>query len=146
MFFNIRDPSFTQTNHPLRQDASKHIPLVAGTVILIAGIVVGAAGVRSFLTVPGSIVLIIISYIIYLACGCAFSELREYISNLKHLDDYQQTYSNMVQGRGYFKFSIECYHYETVWRNKRTERRKVVTHRAEEIFHPSACFDESGKI
>ena len=130
MFFNVRDPSFTQTNHPFRQDASRHIPLLAGTVILIAGIAVGAAGVRSFLTVPGSVILIIISYIIYLACGCAFSELREYLSNMKHLDDYQQTYSNMVQGRGYFKFSIQCYHYETVWRNKRTERRKVVTHTA----------------
>ena len=146
MFFNIRDPAFTQTNHPAKRDASKHIPLAAGTVILIAGVAVGVAGVHSFLTVAGSVILIVISYIIYLACGCAFSELREYISNLKHLDDYQQTFSKMAQGRGYFKFSIECYHYETVWRSKRTERRKVVTHRAEELFQPAACCDESGKI
>jgi hypothetical protein len=52
----------------------------------------------------------------------------------------------MVQGRGFFHFWIECYHYETVRTKKGTSRRKVVTHTANENFQVTATFDESGQI
>jgi len=65
---------------------------------------------------------------------------------MKKFDDYQQTYNRMVQGQGFFKFWIECYHYVTVRTKNGTSRRKVVTHTANEVFTVTACFDESGEI
>lgn len=42
----------------------------------------------------------------------------------------------MVQGKGYFNFYIECYHYVTHHTKNGTQSRKVVTHTAKEIFRP----------
>lgn len=106
MFFNIRDPSFRQTNQPVKQDASLHIALAIMTVILIIGFVVGAVGFNSFLTVGGSIGIFAAGYVLYLIFGLCCSDLREYISNTKRNTEYEATYNRMVKGRGFFKFWI----------------------------------------
>ena len=146
MFFNIRDPSFRQTNQPVKQNASLHIVLGVMTGILIAGFVIGGVGFNKFLSMGGSVGIILGSYVLYLILGLCCSDIREYISNTKRNAEYEATYSKMVKGRGFFKFWIECYHYVTVRTKNGTSRRKVVTHTANEIFHVAACFDESGQI
>jgi hypothetical protein len=50
---------------------------------------------------------------------------------MKKFEQYQETYDQMVKGKGYFSFWIECYHYETYRDSKgRSHTRKVVTHTA----------------
>ncbi len=100
------------------------------TGVLIAGMVVGAIGFKSFLTLGSSIGVIAGSYVMYLLFGICCSDLREYLNNMKRNSDYEATYNKMVQGRGFFRFWIECYHYVTVRTKKGTSRRKVVTHTA----------------
>jgi hypothetical protein len=146
MFFNIRDPSFKQTNQPVKKDASLHIVLAVMTGILIIGFVVAAVGFKTFLSLGGSAGLFAASYVLYLLFGICCSDLREYLNNMKRNSEYEATYNKMVQGRGFFRFWIECYHYVTVRTKNGTSRRKVVTHTATEIFHMAACFDESGQI
>jgi hypothetical protein len=78
----------------------------------------------------------------YLILAVGFSDIRKYIFNLKPLADYQALYNKMRQGRAYFIFSIECYHYKTTThRNKKgktsTRRKKVVTHTARDEFNPT---------
>ena len=130
MFFNIRDPTFRQTNQPIKQNASLHIVLAIVTGIFIACLAVGAAGYKRFLSLGGCIGIIIASYVLYVILGICCSDLREYLHNMKRNAEYEYTYNKMVQGRGYFKFWIECYHYVTVRTKKGTSRRKVVTHTA----------------
>ena len=52
----------------------------------------------------------------------------------------------MVEGRGFFRFWIECYHYRTVRTKNGTRREKVVTHTATENFMPTHSEDVSGNI
>lgn len=66
----------------------------------------------------------------YINTALCCSDIKEYINNLKKFDDYKETYDKMVNGKGYFRFWIECYHYVTVRTKKGTRRRKVVTHTA----------------
>ena len=64
---------------------------------------------------------------------------------MKKFDQYQETYDQMVKGKGYFTFWIECYHYETYRDSKgRSHTRKVVTHTARQNYQVSESIDESG--
>lgn len=146
MFFNIRDPAFTQKNEPIKREGSLHIAVIVGSVIFLGCLVVGAVGFTSFLTTSSAAIIIVISYLIYIGLSIFCSDLRNYISNMKPNAQYEQTYNKMVLGRGFFVFWIECYHYVTVRTKKGTSRRKVVTHTAREIYHPVASFDESGPV
>jgi hypothetical protein len=146
MFFNIRDPSFTQTNQPVKQDPSLHLVLVVVTVILIVLFAVAAAGFNKFISKGGCIAMFVVSYVFYLILGLCCSDLRNYLHNMKRNADYEETYNKMVRGRGFFRFWIECYHYVTVRTKNGTSRRKVVTHTANEIFSVAECFDESGQL
>jgi hypothetical protein len=76
MFFNLRDPSFKQTNQPIKQETSLHFPLIFGSIALLGGIIVAAAGYKTFLPLSGTVCLIVIPYIIYLITAMACSELR----------------------------------------------------------------------
>ena len=146
MFFNVRDPAFTQTNQPVKQEPSLHVALLVGSVLFFACIIIAGAGYKRFLPMDGTIALLGVSYVLYLILSIACSELRQYISNMKRNADYEQTYNKMVQGRGYFTFWIECYHYVTVRTKKGTSRRKVVTHTATERYNVTSSTDESGQI
>lgn len=56
-------------------------------------------------------------------------------------------YDVMVNGKGFFSFWIECYHYETRRDSKgRTHRHKVVTHTANQRYNPKVSEDDSGNI
>jgi hypothetical protein len=145
MFFNIRDPAFLKTNQPVKQDASLHILLAVMTGIMIICFAIAAAGINKYPR-AGTIVLFVVPYVLYLLLGICCSELRQYLHNMKPSAEYVTTYNKMVQGRGFFKFWIECYHYVTVRTKKGTSRRKVVTHTATEVYAVSECFDESGQI
>jgi hypothetical protein len=81
---------------------------------------------------------------VYWIASICCSSIREYISNIKKFEQYQALYNQMVKGRGYFHFWIECYHYVTVRTKNGTSRRKVVTHTATMDFQVAQCFDESG--
>lgn len=146
MFFNIRDPSFKQTNQPIKQEPSLHVALLVGSIIFFACIIIAGIGYKTFLKMNGAIGILVSSYVVYLFLSIFCSELREYISNMKKNSDYEQTYNKMVEGRGYFTFWIECYHYVTVRTKKGTSRRKVVTHTATERYNVTNSTDESGQI
>ncbi len=49
MFFNMNDPNIAKTNEPIKQDSSMHTGTIIVTILMIAGIVVGAIGFRKFL-------------------------------------------------------------------------------------------------
>lgn len=146
MFFNIRDPGFTQKNVPIKQEASYHISVIVVSFILIGGIIVGAVGFMNFLDIGGTIGIILGTYFLYVMFAICCSDIRSYVSNMKKFGEYAGTYQKMRNGRGFFRFWIECYHYVTVRTKKGTSRRKVVTHTATEIFTATACVDESGEL
>lgn len=146
MFFNVRDPNFNQANVPIKQSPSMHLPVVIFNIIFIGCLIVGIIGLNKFLGVGGTAGMIAGSYALYLIIGCCCSDLREYLSNMKRFDNYQETYNQMVRGKGFFRFWIECYHYVTVRTKNGTSRRKVVTHTATEIFTVTESIDESGEI
>lgn len=43
-FFNIRDPNFNQTNTPVKQPSSLHLPVVVFNMIFLACLAVGLVG------------------------------------------------------------------------------------------------------
>lgn len=149
MFFNMRDPNSGKTNQPIKVGSSWHVTLIIVSLLFFAGIIVGAVGYSTFFqySIGGVIGVILGTFALYVILAICCSNIRGYISNLKKFEEYKQTYDQMVAGRGFFVFWIECYHYVTTRDSKgHTHRRKVVTHTATETFNPSECVDESGQI
>ena len=136
-----------KSNEPIKQEPSKHIPVLVTTLIVWAAFGVGGAGVNNFFSSTITGVIIGISYLIYLCVTCCCSDVRGYITNMKAFDDYKNMYDMMVNGKGFFTFWIECYHYETRTDSKgRSRRHKVVTHTATKRFDPTLSEDDSGNI
>ena len=52
----------------------------------------------------------------------------------------------MVDGKGYFNFWIQCYHYVKSGSGKHRRRKKVVSHTVTEKFEAKICQDDSGNI
>ena len=111
MFFNVRDPNFTQRNDPIKQPPSWHIPVVVGNILLIGWLVTAIIGFETFLGAGVAFGVLGGIYVIYLCLVCCTSDIKDYIHNMKPFDRYQEVYDTMVKGQGYFKFWIECYHY-----------------------------------
>lgn len=86
MFFNMNDPQIAKTNVPIKQDSSMHTAVVIGTILYIAGIVVGAIGFGKFLVAYSTALVIVLPYICYLVCAIVMSDIRAYITNLKRFD------------------------------------------------------------
>lgn len=65
MFFNMRDPTFTKTNQPFKQEPSNHKAVIIGNILFLIGLGAGIA-----LTISkkqtGFIGLIIGTYVLYL--------------------------------------------------------------------------------
>lgn len=124
-------PVMMKNNDPIPQESSVHLPILITTILFWAGIAVGAAGSGSFLEGAVVGVIIGITYLIYLITACCCSDIKGYITNLKAFDDYKKIYDGMVEGKGYFSFYIQCYHYETRTDHEgRTHQERVVTHTA----------------
>jgi hypothetical protein len=104
MFFNIRDPTFTQKNVPVRQDSSFHVAVIVVSFIMLAGIIVAAVGFMNFLDIGGTIGIILGTYFLYVIFAICCSDIRSYVSNMKKFGEYAGTYQK--------------------------SRRKVVTHTA----------------
>mgnify|MGYP000202124024 CR=1 FL=1 len=86
MFFNMNDPTVAQTNVPVKQDSSMHTATIIGTIIMIAGIVVGAVGFGKFLVAYSTGLVIGIPYLCYLIAAICISDIRGYITNLKKFE------------------------------------------------------------
>jgi hypothetical protein len=86
MFFNMNDPNVAKTNVPVKQDSSMHTAVIVGTILFIAGIVVGAIGLNKFLIGYQTGLVIGIPYLVYLICCICLSDIRGYITNLKKFD------------------------------------------------------------
>lgn len=130
-YFNALDPAIAKTNVPIKGEPSSHLAIIVATLVLIAGF---GAGIGIMVVQPEIItyggVAIGVGYVSYLVSALTCSTIRNYITNLKKFEQYKQTYDKMVNGRGYFRFYIECYHYKTTGK-KSKKRNKVVTHRAD---------------
>ena len=100
-----------KTNEPIKQDSSMHVPVLVFTIIFWGCLAVGAAGMDSFIGTVGAVLMIVFSYLIYLIVSCCCSDVRGYMLNMKAFDDYKTMYDGMVNGKGYFSFWIQCYHY-----------------------------------
>jgi hypothetical protein len=72
-------------------------------------------------------------YLIYLFIALTKTSTLGYISNTHPLQHLNTIFTNYTQSAPYFMFTIECYHYERVKRNK---KRKVVTYEKEEKWEP----------
>lgn len=83
MFFNMNDPRIAQTNVPIKQDSSMHTGTIITTILMIAGVVVGAIGFRKFLVGYSTGLVIGLPYLLYLIVVICFSDIRGYITNLK---------------------------------------------------------------
>lgn len=150
-YYNALDPVLAQKkNEPIPQPASKHWPVLIGTILLIAGIVVMAVGKGKFLDIGTAVGVAVGGVVVYLVLTIACSAIRGYIFNLKKFGDYEALYNRLRSGRAYFVFSIECYHYKTTTiRTKKgtsTRRTKVVTHTARTEFNPTKVDDDSGEV
>lgn len=92
-------------------------------------------------------IVIALPFVLYLGVTYKCSSIRSYLFNLKKFDEYQTIYNKMKQGRGFFVFHIECYHYKTTRTRKGGSRKqKVVTHTAREEFNPRESIDDSGEV
>ena len=98
MYFNVRDPNFTQKNEPIKQPSSMHINVVISSIILYAWVIVIAIGLYNFLDIGLAFGLFAAFYVIYFCCSCCCSDIKEYINNMKPFDHYQGTYDQMVKG------------------------------------------------
>jgi hypothetical protein len=131
-------------------ESSKHWPVLVGNILLIAGLVVMAIGMRKFLETGIALGVAVGGLVVYLILAVFCSAIRKYIFNLKKLSDYEALYNKMRQGRSFFIFSIECYHYKTTTVHTKngisTRRQKVVTHTARTEFNPTRVDDDSGEI
>ena len=137
----------SKTNEPIKQESSKHFPVVITSLMVWAGIAVGAIGLNNFFQAAVTGVIIGISYLIYIIATCCCSDVRGFITNLKAFDDYKNMYDIMVNGKGYFNFWIECYHYETQTDGDgNTSQEKVVTHTASQRYNPIKSEDDSGSL
>jgi hypothetical protein len=150
-YYNALDPTLAlKKNVPIPVPASKHWPVLIGTIIFIVAIVVMAIGMGKFLQTTTAIGIAVGGLAIYFALTIICSAIRKYIFNLKRLADYEALYNRMRQGRSYFIFSIECYHYTTTTvRTKKgtsKSRKKVVTHTARHEFNPTRVEDDSGEV
>jgi len=72
MFFNMRDPTFTKTNMPLKQESSIHLPVVIGNILFFIGTGAGIA-LMMIMKVVGFIGIIIGTYLIYICLSCCCS-------------------------------------------------------------------------
>lgn len=136
------DPTLgLKKNEPVKVESSKHWKALVGNIFLIAGIAVMAVGMTGALQLGPSLGSVGGGVVLYIILAVCCSDIRKYIFNLKRLADYEATYNKMRQGRAYFIFSIECYHYKTTTvRTKKgtsTRRKKVVTHTARDEFNPT---------
>lgn len=95
----------------MKVEPSKHWKALIGNILLIAGIVVLAVGMTGALGLGPSLAAVGVGVVVYLILAICCSDIRKYIFNLKRLADYEAIYNKMRQGRAYFIFSIECYHY-----------------------------------
>lgn len=86
MFFNMNDPNIAKTNVPLKQDSSMHTAVIVGSVLFLAGIVVGGVGHNKFLFGYQTGLVIGLPYLAYLICAICLSDIRGYITNLKKFD------------------------------------------------------------
>jgi hypothetical protein len=82
-FFNMHDPNIAKTNIPMKQSASMHIPVIVVTLLLIAGIIIGIILFGKYHIPSGGAILIVGSYLIYLAVTICMSDIRGYITNLR---------------------------------------------------------------
>ena len=86
MFFNVRDPNFTQKNVPVKQGSSYHVAAFVVSFILIGGIIVAAVGFMKFLDLGATIALIAGTYFLYAFFAICCSDIRSYVSNMKKID------------------------------------------------------------
>jgi hypothetical protein len=141
-YYNALDPSLAQKkNIPVQVSGSKHWPVLIGTILFIAALVVMAIGLGKFLKTSSAAGIACGGFAVYLLLSILCSSIRAFIFNLKRLADYESLYNRMRQGRAYFVFFIECYHYKTTThRTKKgtsTRKHKVVTHTARDEFNPT---------
>ena len=107
MYFNLRDPSFTQQNVPVKLENETHTGIIIVTVIFLGGLIGGIIMITTDVNlIGGAIGLIVVPYIIYLCVVGCCNNIMNYLENVKKFDDYQPTYDKMVNGRGSFKFWI----------------------------------------
>ena len=94
----------SKTNKPIKQESSKHLPVVIANLMMWAIIVVGLIGLNNFRDEIATCTIIGISYILYIAITCICSDIRGFITNMQAFDDYKNMYDIMVNGKGYFNF------------------------------------------
>lgn len=152
MLFNLQDPYYLQyKNTPRKLENSMHKWPLIMSIYMIAAIVAGAVclALQLIRTSPviGPVIIIVHGYILYVILSFCCSDTRGYIMNTKPFSLYQETYDSMVRAAPYFRFHIECYHYETRRDSKgRSRQVKVTTHTASEEYHPRSWVDESGQL
>ena len=86
-YYNALDPTLAQKkNLPIPVPSSKHLPVIVGTIIMIAGIIVGIIGMGKFLQVGSALGVLGGSIVVYLVLSFFCSSIRAYIFNLKRFD------------------------------------------------------------
>ena len=107
MYFNMNDPNVALQNVPQKQDSSMHVSIIVASLIFWRGLILGVLGTsQGFLTVGGTVGIIIATYFFYLICVCCCNDIKGYITNLQKFEDYTNIYDKMVKGKGYFHFFI----------------------------------------
>ena len=104
MFFNLRDPTFTQKNVPVRQEASYPISISVVSFILFGAVILGAVGFNNFLDIGGTIAIILVAYFFYIIFAFCCSDIITYMGNIKKISDFGENYQKMRNKRGFFKF------------------------------------------
>ena len=116
--------------------------LVEWLVLIVCGL-----GINHYMDEGSAIGLLVGAYVFYVAIVCIWSDVPKYVSDLTVFRECANQHEEMVRGRGYFTFSIECYHFE----NRRDHKGeyssvKIVTHSAKEDFHPAVSEDGSSAL
>jgi len=84
MFFNIRDPTFTKTNAPVKTESEVHVASIVMTGILGFGVIVFMVLILvRALPIAAGLGIIGALYVLYVILVICLSKIRPYLANMK---------------------------------------------------------------
>lgn len=140
IYFNEKE-SFTseKVQSTVNLGTDKHICVLILNIIVI-GVAVAAFVIITMFNMPPWIAgqMVGIPYLLYFFLGICINTIKTFLGNIKEMEHVERAYNILKQSQGHIRFEAECYHWTTG-----KHRRKIVTHKATEIFPLRGCFDES---
>ena len=116
-------PMAIEVNEPISKPRSHHVLALFSTLLLFACVGVGVYLFLDLIVPIGGLIGIIVGgYILYLIMAVCCNKTGTYLRNSKSFQEYEEFYYKLRDSRAYFRFDVQCYHFEThVHHNQSTD-------------------------